>query len=375
MKRWLLLLIPMLFIVALGAIDWEYSGEFRTRAAMYNDYNDMDGGHIDNWLVFNIASKLHKQLDFVWQLEVGNVIWGGPMGGWIGSRSVNIETEQLFIEYTCPQGNQIRVGQIYWADHRGLIIADSFSGLLLSRTDLAGFNAEFGFIKGIERQFDQKDDYNVFFAQLKKEDPMLMGLFASYGKDQWTKDANFTLMPNVGLGFDPVDLDLVAFVDYQSKPGVEDRIGYGASAKATVGLGDLQVGADLLYVNKEGLTLLSPYYMNGLYLHGYGAHHDGVGIGWWDGYGMGNNDGLLSAVGFVNLPVGEDLKVFGAAGYLSTIENNDIGIEVNAGLEKALIKDLLDLSCFGAVGFPGEYMGANLPEYIYLLGTTIKVNF
>lgn len=368
------MLIPMLFIVALGAIDWEYGGEFRTRAAMYSDHSDMDGGHIDNRLVFNLASKLHKQLEFVWQLEVGNIVWGGPGGG-LSTKGINIETEMLYTEYTCPRDNKIRIGQQVWWDHRSLILCDTFSGVMLLMDDLAGFNAEFGYIKAIEQRFDKKDDYNVFFAQLKKEDPMLMGLFASYGKDQWTKNANFTIMPNVALAYDPIDLDLVAFVDYQSRPGIEDRIGFGAAAKATIGFGDFNVGADLLFANKEGLTTLSPYYMNGLYLHGYGAYHDGVGFGWWNGYAMGNNEGLLSAVGFVNMPVGEDMKVFGAAGYLTTIESEAIGIEVNAGLEKALIKDLMKLAVYGAGGLPGKYFGADRPDYIYVLGATVKVDF
>ncbi len=372
MKKILVLLITVFTFGALLAVDFDFSGELRERAAMYNDSSENDGGRIDNRMVLNMMSQLDPRLDIAIKLEIGNIIWGDPAtGGNTSTRGINIETLELYLDLKFPNiDSHLRVGQQYWADHRSLILDDQFSGIVFSMNDFMSYKTDFAFIKHTENNDNLKDDYNVFLANFQAEQPYDSGLLALVGRDQQAKASNITLMPYVMIPLGMINLDATIFVDYQTSTNQKDRFGFGTALRAEMNMDDLEFYGDLLAVSEDGLTTISPYYQNGLYMFGYGTHHDGVGIYWNDDYSAANNqDGFLSAVVGMKYPLTDDMKVFGALGQVMTFEDS-IGSELNAGMEYQVITDTLKVSPFGALGFPNG--GADMN---YLLGANLTVNF
>lgn len=374
MKKLVLLLLPILMIVGLSAVDFDLSGEFRTRAAMYNDMAEDNGGHIDNRLMLKLSTQLASKLQLVYGVEVGDITWGAAGGG-LGTDGVNIETDELYIEHqTNFLNTKVRLGQQYWADHRSLVLDDTFSGIMFMMDDLGGLRAEIAYMKPAERNPAINDDYHVAMASLYMDD-LNAGLQAFYGNDlRAGGKANFTALPYIVLPAGPLELDATLFLDYQVNKGpADEEIGFGTALKATVGMDPLTIGGDLLYIGENGLTDLLPYYQNGLYLFGWGKWHDGVTVAF--PYPDGNK-GLMSAVGFVDFQLSPKTKLFGHAGYLTTFTDNNpgIGIEFNAGAEIDIIPDMVKLAPFGALGLPGDALPGTA-DMLYLLGTTVKVEF
>lgn len=369
MKKVISILIPMLLVGILGAVSFQYDGEFRARAAMYNNAVEDDGGHFDNRLQLGMQAELNPDLKLYAKFEVSEsalgIVWGNA-GGAPGTRGINVKTAEAYIDYRIEAiESNLRVGQMYWKDHRGLVLDDNFSGIFITKDDLFGFKAEFAWMKAMEGARIGNDDYNVLMANLMGESPYPYGLTLMYGDNDGA--TNITAMPYITLDFDPVNLDLVAFADYQITPGgADDVLGIGGAAKATADLGMFEIGGDLLFATGDGLTTLLPYYQNGLYIYGYGPHHDGVNLYWGDDYSTANasDDAFISAVGNIKAPLNDKMKAFAAGGLVV-----DEGIEINAGLEYNLIPDLFDMALFGAYG-RHENDTNN-----YMLGSTLKVNF
>lgn len=364
MKKLLLILIPIVLVSMLSAVSFDISGNHRVRAAMYNDAAENAGGHIDNRLQIGFDSQFHKNLAFRVALEIGDIVWGNGGGG-ISTNGVNIETSELYLDYMINAIDaKVRFGQQYYADNMGLILDDFVSGLFITKEDWMGMDTEFAWIKGWEGALNNDDDYNVFMAHANFKDKLPMGIYAMYGAWGGADTGNFTLMPYYKLEMDPLTIDVNVFLDYQmNSDPTDDEIGLGAAAKVKADLGMLEVGGDLLLAMENGLTTISPWYQNGLYIYGIGKHHDGANLYWNTPY-EGNADMFVSAVGHVRYPFKEDMTMFAAAGYLV-----DTGLELNAGIEYEIIPDLLMLSGYGAFGMHDN------ETTNYLLGTTVKVEF
>ncbi|PKN80742.1 MAG: hypothetical protein CVU48_01000 [Candidatus Cloacimonetes bacterium HGW-Cloacimonetes-1] len=372
MKKVLLILITVFAFGALLAVEFDFSGELRERAAMYNNASEKDGGHIDNRMILSMQSQLDPRLDIALKLEIGNIIWGDPgTGGNISTRGINIETLELYLDLKFPSiESHVRVGQQYWGDHRSLILDDQFSGIIFSMDNFMSYKTDFAFIKAVENNRNKKDDFNVFFVNIIAEQPFDSGLLALLGRDQFMKATNITLMPYVVLPIGPAKLDATLFVDYQTTLNQKDRFGIGTALRAEMSMDELEVYGDILVVSEDGLTTVSPYYQSGLYLYSYGSLHDGVGIYWNDDYSAASNsDGYLSAVFGMKYPLMDNMKVFGAIGSVNTFKDS-VGVELNAGLEYKLIEDTMKVCPFGALAFPNA--GADMN---YLLGANLTVNF
>ncbi len=369
MKKLVIALTVVMMVTSIFAVEFDFSGEVRTRVAMYNDPSDLDGGHIDSRLQLRLDSELHKDLVLGVLFEVGPTVWGDS-NGMIGNEYASVKTNEMYIDYMMNSLDaKLRFGRQAWADNASLILDDNFNGLLLTLDDFNGYKTEIAYIKAYERTRNNKDDYNVFFVNLTSEKPYNHGFFASFGKDQVTRAANLTLMPYFTFDAGPADLNATAFFDLQTERGLEDRLGWGLSLKADMEMGDMKLGGDLLYANKEGLTVLSPYYMNGLYIYGYGELHDGMAGLWNDPYDMGNGDGLISLVGKARMPFMYDTTLFGAAGFLMT-QSDYIATELNGGVEYQVIEDVFKVSGFGALAVPESG-----PDFFYALGINASVSF
>jgi hypothetical protein len=366
MKKVISILIPILLISILGAVDFDLSGEFRTRAAMYNDSSEDAGGHIDNRFRLNMDSQLVKGLDIHAMFEVGNITWGDSgTGGGLDTGGINVETDELYIDYLIQALDaKIRVGQQYWADHRGLVLDDFFSGVMLTKEDFMGMKAELGMIKVMEGNPNSVDDYNVFLGSVYGESPMPFGLTVMGGYLADQNVANLSILPYVTLQAGPATVDVTPFFDYQIMPNADDQMGMGVAVKADADLGMLKVGGDVLFAAENGITTLSPWYQNGLYIYGIGSHHDGVNLYWGTPYSM-NTDSFISAVANVSAPMGEKMNLFAAAGMVQ-----DHGTEINAGIHYQVVEDMMTLTGYGAYGMHDTNDVNN-----YVLGTTLQINF
>ncbi|MDP2172373.1 MAG: hypothetical protein Q8M98_10190 [Candidatus Cloacimonadaceae bacterium] len=366
MKKVIAILICVMLAGMVFAIEFKQDGVFRARAAIYNDLNEEDGGHLDNRLQFGLNAELHEYLNMYGKVEIGNLTWGTD-GGAITTSGVNIKTFELYIDYRIESlMANVKIGQQWWSDHRGLILNDTFSGIVFTMDNCMSFKTQVGWIKANERWKNKSDDYNVFLINAQTDSPMPAGVLFMYGRDDNPafEMSNITFMPYVTVKNDPIELDLTGFVDYQMYTSpIDSELSFGAAAKANMDLGMMQIGADILYVSEKGLTTLSPYYQNGLYIYGYGPHHDGVNL-YWGNYNAPQNANFLSAVASVRMPLNDSMTAFGAFGLLI-----DTGMEINAGIEINLIPDLLKLSGYGAYGIH-ESETKN-----YMFGTTIKTSF
>lgn len=365
MKKTLVIVLLGMLVSMLCAVDFDFSGSFRTRAALRNNSAEKDGGEIDSRFQLALDSELADGLMLHAMFEVGDLTWGGPGGG-LSTGGVNVETNELYIDYYLPfLDANVRAGQQWWADHRSLILDDYFSGIIVSKENFAGLKAEFGFMKLEENVTFMQDDRNALMVNLQGESPIPFGILAlgSYYADQ--NLGNVTLMPYATLQAGPATLDITPFIDYQMYPGDNDEMGFGAAVKADMDMGSMQLGADVLFATEHGLSVLSPWYQNGLYIYGIGANHDGVNLYWGAPY-SGNTDSFVSAVGKLRAPVKENLTAFAAAGVLT-----DMGWEINGGVEYNVYEDLMKVSVFGA--FANGTEGAKPSNYA--IGTSLSINF
>lgn len=370
MKKVLVFVLLGMLFSMLSAVDFDISGALRTRAALRNNIAEKDGGEIDSRFQLGLDSELAEGLKLHAMFEVGDLTWGGSGGG-LSTGGVNVETNELYLDYYLSSFDvNIRAGQQWWADHRSLVLDDYFSGIMLTKEDFAGMKAEFAFMKLEENANFMQDDRNALMANFQGESPIPFGIMAlgSYYADQ--NLGNFTIMPYATLQAGPATLDITPFLDYQMYPGDNDEMGMGAAVKADMDMGSMELGADLLMATEKGLTTLSPWYQNGLYIYGIGANHDGVNLYWgfYPPYSRDvfNKDAFISAVGKLRAPIKDNLTAFAAAGVLTKM-----GWEVNGGVEYDLIQDLMKLSAFGA--FANGTEGTKPANYV--IGSSVNINF
>lgn len=360
MKKTMLILSILLAIAMLTAIEFEISGENRTRAALANDDVEDDGGWVDNRLNLGFDAQLHPDLALRLAAQIGDTIWGNGGGGI--STGENVHITEAYIKYRINAIDaNISIGQLYWMDNMGLIMDDYFSGILLQKEDLMGLNTEFGWMKAYEGRRFSNNDYNVFMAHVNMADKAPAGIYGFLGDNRNADISNLTLMPYFNLAMNPLTIDMALFMDMQMNGDTE--IGIGGVVKANADLDVVELGANLLMATKYGLTTISPWYQNGLYIYGIGKHHDGANLYWNTPY-EGNTDTFISAVLNMKAPISQKVKGFAALGLL-----NDIGMEINAGIEYEIIADLFHMAAYGAFG---SHDNENTN---YLFGTTLKLEF
>lgn len=366
MKKLILILIPFLLVSLLTAFEFEYDGEHRTRAALYNDAEDQAGEHIDSKLLLGLNANLIRDLTMRINLQLGDIVWGDADSGGGIAAAIPVKAYELYIDYRVEAiSSNIRVGQQYWADHRSIMLDDSFSGVMFTADNFLSFKTELGWIKQVEGAANEnKDDTNSFLISLSTEKPLPWGLQSFYTRNNEEKTGIVTLLPWLTADIKPLTLDLVGIYQYTDSDGNGD-MDLGASARATVDLDPVEAGVDLLYYGNEDGELnysISNYYQNELYIFGIGKHHDALCI--YCGQSA-NADMYLGTVGFANVKLSEKVKAFAAVGLVA-----DTGYEVNGGLEFGLIPETLLLSAYGAYGKLETNSFGN-----YLFGTTLKATF
>ncbi|MCK9557016.1 MAG: hypothetical protein PHO85_05560 [Candidatus Cloacimonetes bacterium] len=361
MKKLVLVLIPLLVLTGLYAVEFDISGENRARAAIYNDATEVDGGHIDNRFNIGFDSQFHQNLKFRVAAEIGDIIWGNG-GGAVGTDAA-FDIKELNFDFNIEAIDaNIIVGQQYWNDRMSLVLDDYFSGIMLKKQFGDTIDTEFAWMKVREGTLTQKDDHDVVMAHARMNSDMPLGMYLFFGNYENVDASNLTLMPYLSMEMGPAVFDANVFMDIQMQND-DTETGFGAAVKAKIDMDILELGADLLLASENGLSTVSPWYQNGLYIYGIGKHHDGLNLYWNTPY-QGNTDMFASIVGNVRAPVAEKIALFGALGYLT-----DIGMEFNAGMEYELIPDLLNMAAYGAYGIHDNETNN------YILGTTMAIEF
>jgi len=361
MKKISIILSLALLIGVLSAIDFTFDGELRQRAALANDEYEADGGWLDSRLLLGLESQLHQDLSIRLGTQIGDIVWGNGAGGISTGASLSIQEALLKYNINALDA-KITVGQQYWMDKMGLLMDDYFSGIKLEKEDFFGLNTELIWMKSYEGNPYSNNDEDIFVLHGNMEESIPMGLYAIYGNYRDMDYSNISLYPYLSLDLAPIALDIAPFLDLQLYDG-DNEFGFGAAVKAKMDLDVLELGADILFAGENGITTISPWYQNGLYIYGIGKHHDGTNLYWGAPY-SGNADTFFSGVISAKFPVNESLAIFGAAGYLM-----DLGAEINAGIEYELIPDLLNLNVFGAFG------NHDNDTNNYLFGSSLKMEF
>ena len=368
-------MIAILIMGSMFALEFDWDSEYRTRGAVYNDLAGNPGGHVDNRLQLGFNTEFHPNFNFRAKFEIENV-WGNGGGG-VGTNGVNVKTNELYIDMMVDAiKSRVKLGQQYYADHRSLVLDDTFSGITVSHE--LGDNMKFilGYGKYNEGGFTNRyDDKQGLILGFSNETPI------SYGADAyftWTRQHPFvndpyilkyiSLMPYVNLELDPLNLDAtLLFQSNDSYDWVKDKVEtdllFGAAINAGSQIDQLELNADLLFLSENGLFSLSDYYQNNLYLFGYGEHHDDLGL-WAFATAA---DSYLSITAQAKYGINEQLKAFGAAGFV-----NKGGIEINGGVEYQLVPDFLGLALFGAYGIVDKDLSN---KDAYAIGSTLKLEF
>lgn len=390
MKKTTLIITLALFALSLVAVEFDWDGEFRARAAMYNDYWGDPGGHVDNRLQLGITSEITRGLNLRASVDMvgpgyDNVVWG-ETGGAIGDSYVLLQVKEAWIDYRIEQiKSNVRLGQQTWADHRGLVLDDTFSGITL-KTDLApDVKATFGYGKYEEGFFtDRYDDMQGFLVNVEYEGSMTAGMDAyltwnrfwySYNDKPIAK--NFSFLPYFVYDLDPITIDgviIAQMVDTYPSSGVFSKVkselksNFGVALNAKTKMDQFTAGIDLVFMN-DILTYwratrdFSRYYQNGLYIFGPGEHNDDLGI-----WAFGTDaESYLGATLSGKYQMTEKLAPFGAFGFI-----NKGGMELNGGLEYQIIPELLNIAAFGAYGIVDKDLNN---KNAYAFGTTLKVEF
>jgi len=355
MKRLITVIALMSLLGILCALDIENSGEFRTRTkAIYDDSSESLDDYIDSRLRLNFDGTIADNLSFRAGLEIADSLWGDP---W--SSPLHVKANEAYIDYHSDfLKADFTVGKQYWADHRSLVFDDFFTGARIKLDEMAGLTTDLIFMK--HPLLSQTSTWYIANVASESMLPVPFGFTGMIGNVDDKDLESVSVMPYATAAVGPLTLDITPFADYQYR---REEFGFGAAIKADATLDKLTLGGDLLFAAKNGLTTVSPWYMNGLYIYGLGLHHDGIDLYWSSPYEH-NSKTFVSIVGKAKYAVTDRLGVFGAAGLLTKT-----GIEGNAGVEYQVIPDIMSLNGFAALGINDN------DRTDLATGASVEVNF
>ena len=372
-----ILLIAILLSLAglLGSVEFTLDGEARTRAVMYRaDASAEAGSHIDSKLWLGTNLSVNPDLKLRLNLQLGDVVWGATTGTQAGgaiSAGIPISAYELYVDYRIRAlGSNIRIGQQYWADHRSLMLDDSFSGVTFSTDDVLGLQSTLGWIKQVEGdRYLAGDDISSFLLSLQDKAWGVQAFYTVNEADSSNASQDIvTALPFLAWDLAPLNIDLTGILQYSSSPTASD-LDHGAAARISAKFEPVEIGLDALYYANEAPALnysLSQYYLNKLYIFGIGQHFDGW-VGWdpvnWYWGQSSAQDMYLAAVGYTKVALAKGLDLFAAGGLI-----HKTGWEANGGLEWNL--DNFQLAAYGAYGQHDGHTQAS-----YLVGTTLKAWF
>ncbi|MDZ4185902.1 MAG: hypothetical protein U1D97_13115 [Desulfuromonadales bacterium] len=285
MKKSMKFLVAALALAALStpafALEHEVSGRFASFFAVTNysaDGNLQKSAPTANWfdqrLRLGYNAKADENVKLVTKFELDYSFWGNSsytngrgQGGAIGADSVNIETKNLYLDWTIPAQNlNAKIGMQGYGDaFSNIIFGSDMAGILLSHSytnantsvgffrweDAAGTGQSWAPYPGTDLQGRNTQDLFVLDGQYKVSDALKVGAAYYFIKDELGADGEanvHTLGVTAATALGAVNVNgflLGQFGDYND---ADDAKGYAAkiAANAKVGTGTLR--GDLLYV-------------------------------------------------------------------------------------------------------------------------------
>ncbi|HPK40127.1 MAG TPA: hypothetical protein PKZ69_00770 [Candidatus Cloacimonadota bacterium] len=397
MKKILVLTILTMVVVGLMATNFSVNGDFRTRLSLYKDLgmvlNDLEAGnYVDSRANVTLNAQVDKNLNFVYSLRSGNLVWGGN-AGW--SNNIDVKTHEAYVNWVCPFTSlNAKAGFMSWADHKSLVLDDEIPVLLLRKDNVApNLDLEFGYIVLEESQFNaypRDSDGFLFNVDYKINDDMATGLNTVVHRQKTNageQENDFWIMPffnYANFGFDVDATFALNYGMYERNSGDDVTnmgMAFALDAKYdTKGFGT--PGINFLYTSGDDGTdpektatfnTLSTYYQNGLEYFGIGIH-DGVGT--FDPTNSGL--GLMSVVLNYTYPVNPRFDVKFAAGMINSIEENyagetAMGTEIDLGINYKLHDNYM-FKLVGAYVMPGDFYGDDL-DPVYEISSLLQVKF
>jgi len=397
MKKTLILTILLMVVVGLMATDFTISGDFRTRLSLYKDIdmvlNNYEAGNfVDSRANLTIKADIDKNLNFVYTLRSGNLVWGGD-DSW--SNNIDVKTHNAYVNWICPfTGVDATAGHISWNDHTSLVLDDDLPAVVLRKNNIApNLDLEFGYLVFQESQFNaypRDSDGFLLNVDYKINNDMAAGLNTIIHREKTTRgeqENNFWIMPfftYANFGIDADAMFALNYGSYERNSGDDvTNMGMAFALDLKYDTKDFGIpGINFLYTSGDDgsdpeettvFNTLSTYYHSGLEYFGVGIH-DGVQT-----FDPSNNGlGLMSVVLNYKYPVNPKFDVLFAAGMVNSIEESatgetDMGIEVDLGLSYKLF-DNYTFKLAGAYVMPGEFYGKDLDD-IYEVSSVLSINF
>lgn len=399
MKKVVLMTILTVVAVTLLATNFTMSGDLRTRLSMYKEVGADEGvNFIDSRGQLTFDAEIEKDLNFVYTLRSGDLVWGEPgQGYW--SNQVNVKTHHMYLKWKCPfTAMDAKVGLQAWYDHKSLVLDDDIAAIMVTKNDvMPNMNLQLGYLsfnESVNGLNSRDSDGFLINLDHKLNDDMAWGLNTIIKRDKTVADdalLDLWFMPFFTFGMDALSADAMFALSYGSyakqAPGGKDvsNMGMALALDASYDMKEMGVpGINFLYASGDDGTdpesttqfnTISNYYMNGLEYFGTGAH-DGVNGGWFDANNGGK--GLMSVVFKYSYPVNEKLEAKFAAGMLNSIEESSngetaMGTEIDLGMNYKMFEKYT-VKLVGAFVMPGEYFGPD-PDSVYELSSVLSVEF
>lgn len=437
MKKSMKFLVAALALAALStpafAIEHEVSGRFASFFAVsnYSTPNDFNGrldkdASTTNWfdqrLRLGYIAKANENVKLVTKFELDYAFWGNSaltngrgQGGGIGADAVNLETKNIYLDWTASNCNAKIGMQSYDDAFSGIIFSTDMAGILLSHK-YSNATASVGFFRwedsaggglfgandphGLPGQNVQ--DLFVLDGKYNVSKDLKVGAAYYYIQDDADIDTNpdenvtslvnrdakvHTLGVNAATALGAVNINgflLGQFGDYDT---TEDAKGYAAklAANTAVGTGTLRLdalyvagGSNQLYITRDK----NGYYDNEMMILSrdknqttidnavvYDVNNHGEGV-------------IMAAIGF-DQPFSPTLTGSANVGFAMVEDNQGalgtdpdedyVGTEVNVELVKKAT-DNVTLSARAAYLFIGDHYTGN-PDNPYAVQTMVSYKF
>ncbi|PKN13584.1 MAG: porin [Deltaproteobacteria bacterium HGW-Deltaproteobacteria-4] len=280
MKKSMKFLIAALALAALTtpafALEHEVSGRFASfyEVSNYTDANSLEGNlqksaPTSNWfdqrlrLGYNVKADANVKL--VTKFELDYTFWGNSsyatgrnQGGAIGADSVNLETKNIYLDWTVPSHNlNAKVGMQGYGDaFSGIIFSSDMAGILLSH-GCTNATTSVGFFRWNDSlnsgSFPGKDTQDLFVvdATYNINKDLKVGAAYYYIQDDTTAGVDakvHTLGVNANAGLGKVNVNAFLLGQTGDYDATTYAKGYAAKLAANTAVGTGTLRADVLYV-------------------------------------------------------------------------------------------------------------------------------
>jgi predicted outer membrane repeat protein len=427
MKKSMKFLVAALALAALStpafALEHEVSGRFASFFAVTN-YSATgvlaDSAPTANWfdqrLRLGYNAKANENVKLVTKFELDYSFWGNSsyntargQGGAIGADTVNLETKNIYLDWTMPSCNMnAKIGMQGYGDaFSNIIFGSDMAGILLSHS-YTNANASVGFFRwedaagagqGGGTLIDPSTGYAfgeipgrntqdlfVLDGQYNVSDTLKVGAAYYFIKDELgaAGEANVhTLGVTAATALGAVNVNAFLLGQFGDYNATDDAKGYAAkiAANAAVGTGTLR--GDLLYVSGDGNQLYVTrdgvgYYDNEMMILSRDKNQTTIDNALVYDLNNGGEGVIMAAIGY-DQPFSPTLSGSANIGYASVANNqgkkgiDTIGTELNVEVVKKAT-DNINLSARAAYVVLGDREAGN-PDNPYAVMTMVDYKF